>query len=363
MKKVLFATTALVATAGVAAADVTLSGTAQMGLQGGDMLSGATGDPVLSNMETQFVQDIDVTFTLSGESDNGLTFGAAVDLDENAANVNTDDAGVAIFVSGNFGTLTMGDTDGALDWAMTEAWVGNAGSINDDETSHVGALGSYLDGAYDGQILRYNYSFDSFGFAVSVEMDDSGVRDEGYAVGFTYGMDFGGGSVDFGLGYQVATPRDLWNVGNVSQIIVAETTTGNAADTTVGFGTYIGEVKALGVSAAVTLDNGLSAALTFTDFDVESTTVGFSDFDTTHVGVGVGYTFDAFTVSANWGQFEIDNYGELTGYGLAAAYDMGGGLSMHLGYGHTDYAVTNAALPSQVDGDWQTWSFGLSMSF
>ncbi|MEQ8367166.1 MAG: porin, partial [Roseicyclus sp.] len=48
MKKVLFATTALVATAGVAAADVAVSGGAEMGLFGG------------SGTETQFFTDIDV---------------------------------------------------------------------------------------------------------------------------------------------------------------------------------------------------------------------------------------------------------------------------------------------------------------
>jgi outer membrane protein OmpU len=109
MKKVLFATTALVATAGVASADIALSGSAQMGIQGGS-----------ANDTTQFVQDIDITFTMSGTADNGTTFGAAIDLDENAAGVGTNDAGVAIFISGDLGTLTLGDTDGALDWAMQE---------------------------------------------------------------------------------------------------------------------------------------------------------------------------------------------------------------------------------------------------
>jgi outer membrane protein OmpU len=57
---------------------------------------------------------------MSGTADNGTTFGAAIDLDENAAGVGTNDAGVAIFISGDLGTLTLGDTDGALDWAMQE---------------------------------------------------------------------------------------------------------------------------------------------------------------------------------------------------------------------------------------------------
>jgi hypothetical protein len=65
---------------------------------------------------------------MSGTADNGTTFGAAIDLDENAAGVGLNDAGVAIFISGDLGTLTLGDTDGALDWAMQEVDFGVARS-------------------------------------------------------------------------------------------------------------------------------------------------------------------------------------------------------------------------------------------
>src|SRR6056297_3279247 len=119
----IFATTALVATAGVASADIALSGAAQMGIQGG---SGFTGADANQNT-TQFVQDIDITFTMSGTADNGLTFGAAIDLDENA---------------GGVGTLTMGDTDGAFDWALQEVDYNGAASINDDHTVHAGFSGN-----------------------------------------------------------------------------------------------------------------------------------------------------------------------------------------------------------------------------
>ncbi|MEO1580050.1 MAG: porin, partial [Pseudomonadota bacterium] len=69
MKKVLLASTALVVSAGIAAADVSLSGSAELGIFDDDT-------------ETQFHTDIDVTFTMSGETDGGLTFGASIDLDE-----------------------------------------------------------------------------------------------------------------------------------------------------------------------------------------------------------------------------------------------------------------------------------------
>ncbi len=345
MKKILFATTALVATAGVAAADVAVSGGAEMGLFGG------------TGIETQFFTDIDVTFTMSGTTDNGLTFGAAVDLDEGGAGAaavadNADDGGVAIFLSGDFGTVTLGDTDGALDWALTEAAVGNAGSINDDETGHSGYLGSYLDGAYDGQILRYNNTFGDFGVAISVEMDDTGVRDEGYAIGFRYGMDLGGGSLDLGLGYQTAT----YAASGAGALTIATVTVSD-------YGVVIPaafqvEVDAIGVSAAYSM-NGLSLGLAFTDF--EASYLGGTG-EATHLGLGVGYTMDAITVSANYGAFDgsfvpgqiIDE----VGYGLAVAYDLGGGASVHLGYGHSDLGGTHS-----TPGTSDSWSFGVAMSF
>ena len=199
MKKVLFASTALVATAGVASAEVALSGSAEMGIYGG------------SAIETQFFQDLDVTFTMSGSTDNGLTFGATVDLDEStgaapALNNNADDGGASIFISGDFGTLTMGDTDGALDWALTDAGnIGNPGSIADDETSHAGYRGNYLDGVYDGQIVRYDNTFGDFGVAFSVEMDDAANgRDTGYALGVRYNVALAAGNVALGVGYQLS---------------------------------------------------------------------------------------------------------------------------------------------------------------
>src|SRR6056297_2026361 len=346
MKKVLFATTALVATAGVAAADVAVSGGAEMGLFGG------------SGTETQFFTDIDVTFTMSGTTDNGLTFGAAVDLDEGGAGAaavadNADDGGVAIFLSGDFGTVTLGDTDGALDWALTEAAVGNAGSINDDETGHSGYLGSYLDGAYDGQILRYNNTFGDFGVAVSVEMDDSGARDEGYAIGFRYGMDLGGGSLDLGLGYQTAT----FAASAANQLTIGTVDIDAIVAPIVIPAGYLVEVDAIGISAAYS-NNGLSVGATYTTSDSEH---AFGTGETDHIGVGVGYTVDAITVSANWGRFDGDfdilgtNYViDQTGWGVAAAYDLGGGASVHVGYGSSEDTLGATS---------DSWSFGVAMSF
>ena len=67
MKNLLIATTALVATAGVAAADVSLSGAANVGVLTTVLL-----------LLTLMYNNVSVTAAMSGETDGGLTFGASL---------------------------------------------------------------------------------------------------------------------------------------------------------------------------------------------------------------------------------------------------------------------------------------------
>ena len=74
MKKVLFATTALVATAGVAAADVTFGGYGRFGIIYNDTAAGDSTD-----VTSRFRLQIDAT----AESDAGVTLGARVRIQQN----------------------------------------------------------------------------------------------------------------------------------------------------------------------------------------------------------------------------------------------------------------------------------------
>ncbi|MEL7211037.1 MAG: porin [Pseudomonadota bacterium] len=361
MKKTLLLSTALVAFGGMAVADVALTGRAEMGIEGGSDENNA-----------DFFTDIDVTFTMSGETDGGLSFGASVDLDEGgdgspASDDNTDDGGATIFISGGFGTLTMGDTDGALDWALVDAGNnGNGGSLDDDETTHAGYLGAYLDGAYDGQIARYDYSFGDFGVAISAETDDSdddgdddGERDTGYAIGFKYDTDLGGAALSLGIGYQYAD-------GGYN-LKFEQFDDGQVIDTAVVGG--LGDTDAVGVSISAAFTNGLTAGMTYNSWDVSDDDGAEADIQ--HVGVGIGYTTGALTLHANYGVFEIDDLADIgdatiDGYGLSVAYDLGGGAVVHLGYGNSSYDLDDdlaAATGLDDDGDGSTYSFGLGLSF
>jgi outer membrane protein OmpU len=348
MKKFLFASTALVMTTGMAAAQgVTLSGSAEMGVF----------DSTVDDVDAQFHTDIDVTFTMAGETDGGLTFGASIDLDEsdadrtipgipvndpgedgqsNTADIevggspafdNSTQGGETIFISGGFGTVTMGDTDGAFDWAMTEVLFNN-GSINDDE-EHAGYSGNGgLDGTYDGQILRYETTFGPVGFAASAELDDS--DDDGDPVlgfGVKYTASFAGTDVSLGAGYQA--------VNDLEGLADAALDEDEEVD---------GDI--FGISASTELANGLALGANYSWMDM-------GEDDTDHFAVGVGYTTGAVSLSANYGIFNPDEGEDTSGFGVTAGYDLGGGAEVQFGYGYND----------TPEDDFSTYSIGVAMSF
>ena len=306
MKTVLFATTALVATAGIAAADIELSGSAEMGVVGGD----AYGDV------TQFWTDIDVTFSMSGETDNGLSFTATVDLDENGAFAGTTQGGETIAISAGGATLTMGDTDGAFDAALTEVGIG--GSIDDAHTSHIGYTGNGgFDGTYDGQIARFSYAFEGFTGHISAEIDDGGAGDPVWGLGVAYNAELAGLDLGVGLGYQTRDDGFVYD-------------------------------QVWGLSLSTTFDNGLQAIINYSQFSDTNTGAG----DVTHMALGLGYTMNALTIGFNYGEFDGPG-GSVSGYGLAVDYDLGGGAEVQFGYGNSDAGGAN----------FDQFSLGVSMSF
>jgi outer membrane protein OmpU len=390
MKKLLLATTALVATAGVAAAEVTITGFAELGVF----------DPG-DDDSLQFHTDIDATFTMTAETDSGLTFGADIDLDEtdadetipgaainrggddvtgNVENIDTNGDGIisggelndfldenqlsggdvelggspafdnasqggeSIFISGAFGTLTMGDTDGAFDWALQEAIIGS--SLNDDH-EHEGYNGNAgLDGTYDGQIARYEYAFGAFAGAVSAELDDDenefGETDDPViGIGVRYSTELAGYGVGLGLGYQ--------RIDSISLDLGDDDEDEDEDDTDAA--------EIWGVSADVALTTGLRAIVNYSDAD------NLGDESYQHVGVALGYTVnELLTVAANYGRFDLDDDADTDeegidadreGYGVIANYDLGGGAEAQFGWSHNEVG----------EDDFNRYSAGIAISF
>lgn len=382
MKKILFATTALVASTSFAMADVDITGEAEMGVFGGENLDG-------SEMDTQFHSDINVVFEMTGETDAGLTFGAFVELDSGDEGFNASKAGddTAVFVSGALGTLTMGDTDGALDFALSEIAIG--GTLQDNE-EHFGYSGnSGLDGTYDGQIARYDYSIGDFAISASAEIDDD---DDNFAeLGDTDFFDdleneFSQIENDTVLGIGARYSGTFRNIDFGAGIGYQKAGMGTLIDTD-GDGVFDDtddvDAEVLGFSLDVAMDNGLSAVVNYTTYDNlfateignfgpmdEDTIVGIGVELDQHYGIAIGYEFGAFLVSANYGKFEYQG-AETSGYGLTANYDLGGGAQLQAGYAHNDYeaqgtvidGLTGAAGNLDQSGDFDTYSFGIAMNF
>ena len=295
MKKLLIASTALVATAGMAAADITMSGYAEIGMRDG---GGAVGMEMHS--------DMDIGFKLSGASDNGLTFGASIDLDEVASGIASTGGSQAVHVSGGFGTLTMGDTDGALDKANAE--VASLTAIADDHTAHAGYNGGA--GLDANDILRYDTAYNGFGISASIAQSDVAVANDVIAYGITTTL----GTVALSAAYQDNNTQDITAVSAKSS------------------------VGGLGITA-----------------NYSEATMGTAATSYEHTGVGLAYTLNGVNLHANYGVYDFDDGTNADGYGLAANYGLGGGATVMVGYGN--------GTAQSATADVTTFSVGLGLSF
>lgn len=305
MKNVLFATTALVAMGGAAYADghespISFSASAELGFTYTD----ATG---AANDGWDFVGDYGIDITASGSSDSGISFGANLEVEHNdsSAGAGEDIDDFNVFVSGAFGTLTLGDIDSAYD----KVSVGIAGGGLDDEASYEDDDG--LDGSGGGMILRYDYSVSGFTLSGSIERDDAGASEHVLSAGVGYKGDLGGTSISFGAAYSA-----IDNATDDSAIVVS----GGAGIS--GF-----DIKAI---YQILEDGGV---------------------DTDEYGVSVEYGFDAISLGAQF--YAVTGDAENESYGVWAEYDLGGGLALVGAVGSTNESgddVLNAGL-------------GFSMSF
>lgn len=369
MKKFLLATSVLVATAGVASAEVTLSGDARMGVI----------DNFIGNIG--FTSRARVTFTLSGESDSGLAFGGSFRAD-NAGGIIVNDAngdGVidptdpnevnnggaslgragSVFISGTFGKLSMGDVDDAALSAVGQvSGVGLTGLGDLNEISYMGTEGDF----FNDPTALYEYSTNGFTFYVSVtnpndfsattqncevsstDADLDGIwdtictdedvqygADETIAVGAKYAMD----NYSFGLGYENA---DFEGTGGQENIAFGASGTWGGF-TLSGVGSYAdGNVN--GTQYAFSVDYAMDAW-------------GFTAFYNDESDLTTGDGAD----EAQWGSDPT--------YGVGVSYDLGGGASVVGGYAYNSTPGSEGCDEvgdncSDIGG---AWDLGISMSF
>ncbi len=316
MKNLLLASTALVLSAGVAAAEVAVSGDARMGVVSQydyDTMTDTYGDS-----ELNFSSRARVKFTLSGETDGGLGFGASFRADQ--AGTSSKGTEGSVYVSGAFGKVEMGDTVSAPEAlfgdlpeiGFTDLEMDVRNTVIRDGLEKVGNDVPYITGDNNGDLTDDTgpamlYTYTTGAISVAASMSDGKVKGadayQDYALAGSYNF----GSYAVGIGYEV---RDMDGAGKAKQLGIAGTA--NFGDTAVK-GYY-----AQG-------DDRLDGVDTY--------------------GLGVESVFGATTVK---GYYQVVDASDLAGgekiavYGIGAEYDLGGGASIAGGMMDTDEAGTDA---------------------
>ena len=233
MRKVLLATTALVAAAGVTAAnaDISISGNYEW-------------EYTTNDAGTTWGDDGHINITAVNAADNGLTFTAkSVITNNSGANASNTEANY-ISVAGDFGTIILGDYDDSAATAMD----GALGANNDIETQggNTGASTvSGIGGAAD--IIYMSPSLSGFKVGVSKDLtDDDTDQDDGKTdMAITYSI--GGASVYYG---NADDDTSMGIKGSIAGLTVAIGNKNQSGTT----------VKANDVAVKYTLANGVTLA-------------------------------------------------------------------------------------------------------
>jgi len=292
MKKVLLATSALVLTAGAAAADISLSGSARMGIVHLD----PGGDAATS---TQFSSRVRIVFTASGETDTGLSFGASTRADQESGNdadlgsSGTTNGDSTVFISGAFGKLTMGDVSGAADALVGQ--VSGVGYGPNDDTQEINFIGTIKTALY------YEYSAGALTFGAGIGQMDTDEADT-YNVGVKYAAD----------GYSVAL---AWETAENPAGPESIDMLSLGASATFGDFTVKARVSDLDVSG---IDTAYALSVDYAMGDV-TLTAFYTDYGNSTVVLNPYNQFDEDDESLN---------DDVKHVGIGAAYNLGGGATL-----------------------------------
>lgn len=323
MKKFLIASTAIVALSGAAAAEVTVSGDAQFGLQYDNRMNDGSfdADGVWSNSGTtgdvSVRSRVRITVTGTGETDSGLSFGIKVRTGSSKYTESRDNfsSNTTVWAEGAYGKLTVGDVDSAIEQAIGDLpEVGFAGLGFRNELFYA-ATDAFEE--HDNKGVVYSYKYGDASFYVSFEdkrigYDNGKYKGDSWSVGASYDVQ----QYSFGIGYSSGADFGVWS-DHDSDPDTPDVRVGNT-----------GKAKSWGVMAAGDF-NGLTGKLAYVETK--------DDFDKLRqIGVGAEYTLPSgIGLQGFYLVNDIDNYGDYNTLALGASYDLGGGAIVKGGVAYT----------------------------
>jgi len=293
MKKILFATTALVATAGVAAADVSFGGYGRFGVRYVEV-GGVSNTNTASRLR--------LTITGTTESDNGLSFGARVRIQQTNRSAATPPAPFGtgtnqarFWVSTNGLTVAVGNLFGVMD-SMPNLYIGQ----------HGGSIGT--EGLGYGHVVTA-FASHTYSSGGSGSAGGDGVEVTYSADAYTVHVSSGNNRTEFGGSYNFGD----WTVG------LAGADDNALTNQTRWLATVGGTIGSVNVRAAVS-ENLDAIGVSHTNYNLSA---GFA--------VGAATTLTAYVAEVNAG----------SNYGIGVNHDLGGGASIAAGV---------ASLGARTDG-------------
>ena len=376
MKNILLASTALVAFAGAAAAEVAISGSGRMGMVydksivNDNLVRNEDGGLTrASDAGFRFSSRVRVAFTLTQETDAGVTFGGSIRAD-NASNGNNGKGG-SVFLTGAFGKISMGDVDGAAESAvgnvsgvgytglddLNEAFYLQQGNSDLDSNQRISefalpaALYEYTTGGFSGYLSIGNPGgiavgtttyFDTVTITGTTKKTTTTtakvtdiIIDQAYGIGAKYSVD----NYSVGFGYESI---------NLSGVLTKVGADGKFGDQKVNAGPDGLDgtkddvvIKSDDIVSEYdnTIDNWMiGGSATFGGFTLKAQYGEGSGetLDLTQYALSGDYTFDAWTVTAFWRSVEVERTNgaekvESQPFGFGVNYDLGGGASIAAG--------------------------------
>tara|TARA_A100001015_G_scaffold269824_1_gene321822 strand:+ start:1346 stop:2323 length:978 start_codon:yes stop_codon:yes gene_type:complete len=325
MRKVLLATTALVAMGGVSAAsaDVTITGAFSLEYNSwsDNTASTSTNDSSVvdtSSMFINFAETLDNGMAIAGKTGQDGTSSGAMDY-------------IGGQVSGDFGTIGFGAFEKGDGFATaTDVTADEAHSISlTDTTAYDGANDIVMPG--DEQLPASSVSYLSpamSGFQFSVGMGDTGAYSDTTSLGAQYVMAVAGGSMT--LKYAQS------DTGS---------TTSSATDDVEA--TSLGLVIASGAATLTLAQNTVGMGTSTTDYTANSAGVTYKVSDTLTVQAYTGSTED-----------DKDTTYEINDTGMGFTYTIAPGLTASLTHNNWDRKAT-----SETDESGDNTAFAIDLSF
>ncbi len=317
MKKVLFATTALVATAGVAAADVTFGGYGRFGV--------AYTDPVVGDSTTDVTSRFRLQIDATAESDMGVTFGARVRIqqDNDGSADGTTTGGVGIDADGDGDVDFRGRQETGINGVR---YFARSGGLEVGVGNIYGAL-EFMPGQYDIDLglTGLGYDYVTYNFR-----------------GDAYDSDGNGAAGQNGV-------EVIYSMGDFKVHVSASDVNDRVA--AVGSYTFSGYTFALGLQDSDFADDteyALSASGSFGPAFVslayakngDDTGVGTTGGD--HYALAARFDIGAATDMEVY-VADADYFAE-TSYGVDFNHDLGGGTSLRGGIANRGTGAINAEL-------------------